>query len=440
MRLSDEISQTGELTVRPTSAVRRYLVEETDALTAARQLNADAVLEGSVQRSGDRLRVSVNLLRTSDDVSLWSDSFDIRATDIFTIQDTVAQQVARRLQLQLNPEQQMRLAKRNTSNAVAYEYYVKGVYSLDQRGWSIEGKSQMEATIALFKQAISADPKYALAHAQLAFAYAWMAVFIELDPVWIEYARQEIRQAEALDPQLAETHVARHLILWSAYEGYQNEAAIRELLLAQQLNPGIGHLELGVIFWHNGLEDQADSALQRALEIDPTSEKVKAELHNSTMLSGRLDEGWAVQQRFFNSAPDLKYYLDKNRLNDAQPLLEQVLAKDPDNPEVRLRKALFLALKKDFNAAEVEIPWILEHFPKNRAYHHIAYEIARIYALAGKSQEAVKWLRETGATGKPCYPLFERDPYLNRIRQAPEFTQFMTEMKAQLEKYKREFG
>ncbi|MCA1623901.1 MAG: protein kinase, partial [Acidobacteria bacterium] len=323
------ISQTGELTVRPTSAVRRYLNEETDALIAARQLNADAVLEGSVQRDGDRLRVSVNLLRTGDGKSLWSDSFDMRSADIFTIQDTVAQQVAARLRLHLNPTQQMRLAKRYTSNTVAYEYYLKGMYSLDQRGWSIEGKPQMEATIALFKQAIDADPQYALAHAQLAYAYAWMAIFIELDPVWVGYARQEMRQAEALDSQLAETHVARHLILWSAYEGYQTQAAIHELLLAQQLNPNIGNLELGVLYWHIGLEDQAGRALQRALEIDPTSEKVKEELYNSTMLSGRIDEGLAAQQRFFNRGPDLKYYLEKNRLNDAQPLLEQALAKDP---------------------------------------------------------------------------------------------------------------
>jgi tetratricopeptide (TPR) repeat protein len=234
--------------------------------------------------------------------------------------------------------------------------------------------------------------------------------------------------------------VARHLILWSAYEGYQTEAAIQELLLAQQLNPGIGHLELGVIYWHNGLEDQAGRELQRALEIDPTSEKVKEELYNSTALSGRTDEGLAAQQRFFNRGPGLKYYLEKNMLSDARPLLEEALTKDPNNPVVRLRKALFLALEEDFRAAEAEIPWILEHIRKDRGYHHNAYEIARVYALAGKSQEAVKWLRETAGTGLPCHPLFERDPYLSRIRQAPEFIQFMSEMKAQVEKYRREFG
>ena len=147
----------------------------------------------------------------------------------------------------------------------------------------------------------------------------------------------------------------------------------------------------------------------------------------------------AAEQRF-NRGPDLKYYLDKNMLSDAQPLLEQALAKDPNDPVVRLRKALFLALKGNFQAAEAEIPWIVENISKGRGYHHNAYEIARVYALAGKSDEAVKWLRETAATGMPCYPLFERDAYLNRIRQASEFVQFMAEQKAQWEKYRQEFG
>ena len=155
---------------------------------------------------------------------------------------------------------------------------------------------------------------------------------------------------------------------------------------------------------------------------------------------GVASVGLAAQQRFFNRGPDLKYYLEKNRLDDAQPLLEQALAKDPDNPVLRLRKALFLALKDEFHSGEAEIPWIVEHIVKDRGYHHHAYEIARVYALAGKSQEATKWLREAAGTGLPCYPLFERDLYLDRIRQAPAFIQFMSEMKAQVEKYKREFS
>src|SRR4030095_2307119 len=118
------VSQTGRLIVRPTSAVRRYLNEDTDALAAAKQLGVDSVLEGSVQRAGDRLRVRVNLLRSQDGVSLWADSFDLRMSDIFTIQDTVAQQVASRLRLQLDDSHKAQLTKRYTSNPIAYEFYL----------------------------------------------------------------------------------------------------------------------------------------------------------------------------------------------------------------------------------------------------------------------------------------------------------------------------
>jgi eukaryotic-like serine/threonine-protein kinase len=436
------ISQTGELIVRPTSAVRRYLDEDTDAITAARQLNADAVLEGSVQRADEHLRVSVSLLRTSDGVSLWAESFDMRTADIFTIQDTVAQQVAARLRLRLDPAQQARLGKRSTSNPIAYEFYVKGVYSSDQRGFGPDAKPQMEATIALFKKAIEADPDYALAHAQLANAYIWTALFIEEQAVWAERAKEEMNRADALDPHLAETHVARHWLLGSAYEGWQSEAAVRELLLAQQLNPNVGHVELGSIYYHLGLEDLGDRAYQRALDIDPTSEYVKYMTYAHYSLVRKHDEAFATYQKFNpnDTTTPLAYLMGKGHLDEAQKRLDELSVKHPDNPGLALPKALLSALKGDFRTAEALVPAILSiSNPQNFAYHHITYDVACIYALTGKSDEAVKWLRKTAAEGFPSYPLLERDHFLNRIRQEPEFIKFMTEMKEQHERYRSEF-
>ena len=435
------ISQTGGLIVRPTSAVRRYLDEDTDAITAARQLNADAVLEGSVQRDTDRLRVSVSLLRSSDGASLWAESFDMRTTDIFTIQDTVAQRVASRLRLRLDPAQQALLNKRSTSNLIAYEYYVRGVYSLDQRGFGDGAKPQMEATIAYFTKAIEADPDYALAHAQLANAYIWMANFIEQQAVWAERGKEEINRADALDPQLAETRVARHYLLGSAYEGWQIEAAVRELLLAQQLNPNIGHVELGSIYYHLGLEDLGDRAYQRALDIDPTSEHVKYMIYAHYLLVRKYDEALVAYQKYKPDAPTPSWYLmGKGRFDEAQKRLEELLVKYPDRPISPDAKAFLSALKGDFRTAEAQVPAILSiSNPQQFAYHHLTYDVACIYALTGKSDEAVKWLRKTAAEGFPSYILFERDAHLNRIRQAPEFIRFMEEMKALHEGYKREF-
>jgi serine/threonine protein kinase/TolB-like protein len=433
------INQTGKLIVRPTSAVRRYLNEDTDALTAAGQLKADAVLEGNVQRAGDRLRVSVNLLRAGDGASLWADNFDMGMTDIFTIQDTVAQQVASRLRFQLDSSHQAQL----TSNPVAYDFYMKGVYNLDRR-LSL-GSSQWKVTIDFFQKAIEADRNFALAHAQLALAYATVAVFVErTEPVWAERAREETNRAQALDPKLAETHLARQVLLYSRYEGFQGEAAVRELLLAQQLNPNVGHAQLGYVYTHLGLEDLAARALERALEIDPTSQFAKGLIVGLYEMSGKYDEFLAANQRFYPNDPiPARYFLWKGRLAEAQKAIEAEEASPRDSFDefaVLLNRALLFALKGDFRSAEGAIPSILSRHPvKDPFYHHAAYDIACIYALEGKSVEAVTWLREAVATGFRCYPLFERDAFLNSIRQAPEFIQFMAEMKAQYDRYRREF-
>ncbi len=435
------ISQTGELTVRPSSAVRRYANDDTDALTAARQLNADAVLEGSVQRVEDRLRVSVNLLRTSDGMSLWADSFDMRAADIFTIQDTVAQQVSTRLRLRLDSSQQERLAKRYTSNPIAYDFYVKGIYSLDLRFYG-DTKSQMDLTIDYFKKAIEADPNYALAHAQLGYAYLWTATSIEsTNPKWVILAKEEIDKSQSLDPEIAESHVAKALLLWSAYEGYQNEAAIRELILAQQINPSVGHTDLAPLYQHTGLEDLASRELQRSLDIDPTSKTNNDNILILHFLAGRTDEWFAANQKLDPGKPNWIWYnLRKGHLEDAQNAIDAALPDNP-GPDLLCYKGLLLALKGDFSGAEAQVPDIITKLrPNDRARHHNTYDIACIYALAGNSAEAVKWLKETAATGFPNYPLFERDAYLDRIRQTPEFVQFMVDEKAQWEKNRQEFG
>ncbi len=135
------------------------------------------------------------------------------------------------------------------------------------------------------------------------------------------------------------------------------------------------------------------------------------------------------------------YFMGKGRLDEAQKAMDEWSAKQPGHIDLPPTKALLLAVKGDFRAAEAEIPIILSKHPlKDPLYHHAAYDIACVYALEGKSAEAVKWLREAAVTGFHLYPRYERDAYLNRIRQAPEFIQFLAEMKAENDRYRHEFS
>jgi hypothetical protein len=127
-------------------------------------------------------------------------------------------------------------------------------------------------------------------------------------------------------------------------------------------------------------------------------------------------------------------------VKEAAPLIEQAYQKAPGDPRKFGIRVLLLALQGKHREAEAAVPSILKRERRYRGYHHGTYMIARIYALGGKSEEAVKWLRVTVKEGFPCYPLFAQDSFLDRIRKNPEFIKFMGEMKARWERYQREFG
>jgi serine/threonine protein kinase/Tfp pilus assembly protein PilF len=437
-----KVSQIGELTVRPTSAVLKYANNDLDALGAAQQLKVDAVLDGTYQRAGDRLQVGVNLLRVKDGASLWADNFDVGSSDIFAIQAAVSQQVAARLRFRLTPNQTAELAKRYTSSFEAFEYYVKGMRSFDRRGNTVHAGREVDLAIDMLQRATAIDPNYALAYAQLAYCYTWKALFVEANPALIGHAERAMRQAERLDPKLAELHLVRAEILWSAYGGFRIEDSIREFRLAQQLNPSVAHVELGIFYAHLGLEKPALRELNRALEIDPTSQTNQSRLVEGSMLLGKYDAAIAAYDRH-NRPNDSRValaYLWTQRWDEAQQAIDQTLAQNPLDPFARSTRALRWALQGKIHEAEAEIPAIIEQARNSRGFHHDAYNIASIHALGGKGELTAEWLKKTAETGMPNYPLFARDPHLDRIRKEPAFIQLMTELKTRWEGYQREFG
>jgi serine/threonine protein kinase len=434
-------SQTGGMIVRPTSAIQPYMAKDLDALSAGRELSTDVVLEGSVQRAGDRLRVSVNLLRVGDGASLWADNFDLRTTDIFEIQDRVAREVASHLQLRIDPAQQARLSRRPTANPQAYEYYMKGLHRLDQRmSFSVAEKA---GAIDFFNRAIAADPDFALAHAQLALAYAVGAVFRQPGaPETDERAKAEIARAQALDPDLPEIALARAMLVKSRFGGFRVDEAVRVLLAAQRIDANVGHADLTYNYTHLGLANLAERAGERAVEIDPTSDYAKRQLIGTYEMSAQWDKRRAAQLRFFPNEPmDAWALLTVGRLDDARRAVDLGMGSQLSNAFALSRmKAVLDAVQGDLRSAKAAIPSMLSRYPvKDPFYHHTAYYVACIYAAEANSAEAVKWLREAVATGFLVYPLFERDALLDKIRKAPEFVQFMTELKATVDGYRREF-
>lgn len=437
--LINNLSQVPGLRVIARSSSFKYKGKEIDLQEVANTLGVESVITGRVVQRDQDLSINIELVNARDKTQTWGQQYTRPASDLPALLSEISGDVVGQLRLRLTPTEQQRLGHGHTSNAEAFNYYAKGMYHFHNIRADLGSRQESDLAVDLFKEAIRLDPNYALAHAQLGYTYTRVAVFLENNPALIDEAKKELAIAERIDPQMAEVHAVRSFIAFSQYEGWQVEDAIRELRLAQKLDPNVGHSELGDLYIHIGLEEQAQQECETALRGDPNNEEIKTFYLNQFVITARPDEYLRLNQKFFNRGPDFIYYLEKRMADESERLVEQTFQKEPSSPWALAHRALLLALRGKLQEAEAMIPLIVKA-RKNRGYHHVTYNIARIYALAGKSDEAVKWLRVTSKEGFPCYPLFARDSYLDHIRSDSAFVQFMAEMKTRWENYKNEFA
>jgi TolB-like protein/Tfp pilus assembly protein PilF len=267
--LISKLSSLRRTVVRPTSAVRRYLNDDIDVLVAGRELRTDWVLEGSIQRSGDRIRVTVQLLGVRDGKHSWAGTFDERFTDIFAVQDAISERVADALALQLTGAERKGLAKRYTGDDQAYQLYLLGRYHSNKRS-----SGGLNKGIEYFLQAIARDPNYAEAYAGLAHCYNVLGshdngLLAPKDA--FPKATAAARRAIEVDETLAEAHAAL------AYIKFQYEwdwaGAEREFRRALDLNPQYVDVQQSYSSYSMamGRFDASLAASRRALELDPTN-------------------------------------------------------------------------------------------------------------------------------------------------------------------------
>jgi predicted Zn-dependent protease len=238
---------------------------------------------------------------------------------------------------------------------------------------------------------------------------------------------------------LAEVHDARFQYYFSKYGGWDISRAIQETRQAMSLNPSLGHSNLGTVYDHLGVEDEAAGIgeFKRALEIDPTNRGIQDRLAESYRLFGDFEEANKASL-LYDGHPNAAALVCSGKLDEARPLLEEIIRKDPGDISNRSFLALLLAKKGDTAGAQALIPGLIKDSQENRNYHHVTYNLAAIYALAGNAPEAVKWLQITANKGMPNYPAFMRDPDFERIRQSPEFRSFIPPVKETWERYRKE--
>jgi TolB-like protein/Tfp pilus assembly protein PilF len=337
--LITQLSTMDQIAVRPLSAVQKYAGSASyDPLTAGRDLRVDIVLEGYVQQEGDTLRVTMRLLRVSDGVALWSAKFDEKFSDIFTMQDLIAQKVAQASVLHLSEgEKKELLTTRRTDNPEAYQLYLKGRYF-----WNKRTGPDLERALSYFEQAIRLDASYARAYSGLADCYAVLSYFAKRPfTETFPKAKAAAERALELDSNLAEPHATLGLVLHTSREWAPAE---KEYEKALKLNPNYAtaHQWYGFYLMSVGRRDESIQELKRAQELDPVSIEINSDLGAVLTYAHRPDEGinyfkvaLEMDQNFIEAHADLGLaYVLNGELNQAISELERARELSHDRPDI----------------------------------------------------------------------------------------------------------
>jgi TolB-like protein/class 3 adenylate cyclase/Tfp pilus assembly protein PilF len=284
-----KLSNIREIVVRSLNSVRKYSGLDQDPVAAGRELEVSSVLEGNVQKSGDRIRVSARLINVADGSSLWANTFDEKFTDVFAVQDAISQKVADALALRLSGEENKRLTRRYTENVEAYQLYLTGRYH-----WNKLTPPEITKSIEFFKKAIELDPTYALAYFGLADAYRSLAPTSEVPSKdTLPQAQAAATKALELDETLAEPHATLAFI--HTWYDWDWSAAEREAKRAIELNPNwsFGHIAYAQMLSVTGRSQEAIAEGARAVELDPLSLIINALNGYHLHLARRDDEAIA---------------------------------------------------------------------------------------------------------------------------------------------------
>jgi TolB-like protein/DNA-binding winged helix-turn-helix (wHTH) protein len=441
--LITDLAQVRSLKVISRTSVMQYKGAPKTLPEIARELNVDAIVEGSVLRYGDRVRITVQLIHAPADRHLWSETYERDLRDILALQSEIARTITQEIQVKLTPQEQVGLTGTRQISPEAYDYFLRGRFYANR-----QNRGDNETTIEMFERAVAADPGFAAAHAALAQAYVWrFFLFTPDEKQWEEKAFMEVEKALALDSNLGEAHLARGRLLWTPTNHFPHDKAIQEYRRALDLDPSLDEArnQLALVYGHVGLLDEALGELQKAVATNPSNSLAQFRIGETFLFQGKYEQALSALRNIPGEAnPSLVGYqsvwalFNLGRKDEAAIVLEQFLKEHPED-----NRGLFTSLQAVFAAsegherlAEDKIKLAIEKGKGFGHFHHTAYHIASAYALMHKPEQAIKWLEAAADVGFPCYPLFERDANLDNLRQDARFVAFLAKQRRQWEYYK----
>jgi len=424
--LITRLSNIKELNVRPTSAILAFENQDHDSVSIGQKIDVDAVLEGTIYRANEKVRVTARLIRVSDQSPLWAGQFEKPVQDELRFQDEIALQVVDALVLKLSGNEKNALTKRYTESADAYQLYLKARYQWNKR--NVEGMAEAER---LFRNAIEKDPGFALAYAGLADRLATTNA---------NEATGAAEKALELDPNLAEAHATFGFIkMFHEWKWVEAESWFKKSL---ELNPGYAtaHHWYATLLEIEGRTDEAKAEFHRAVEINPLSHNFLADLGQAYYFAHEYDNAKEFCRKSLEIYPDFHFahwYLSDIDLQtgDYDAAVEELLKADVDNSLSQGAPAKQRGLFEDYLAKWRGVyrqggvtGFFASRLTPEDPNPNACYSNAKGYAFLGDKEKALDNL-EASYRGKAFMSVFVKaDPVFDGLRSEPRYQAILRRM------------
>ncbi|HLC11648.1 MAG TPA: tetratricopeptide repeat protein [Chthoniobacterales bacterium] len=424
--LSEELiaalAQIKDLKVIGRSSSFRFKDRKEETKTIGEKLGVATLLEGTVRKQGERVRIVAELINAADGIELWTRTFDRELKDIFAVQQEIAAAVASSLKVTLLGADSSSAQTAATKSVEAHNAYLQGHFYFQRRNLDDYRKA-----VAYFDQAIQVDPNYALAYAERSEAWTQIGDLSGQGKTAWPKAREDAEKAVAITPALAEAHAAlgwvRFFTEWKFAEGLSELKRAKELSPA---NPTANDLLARVIVYLGKL-DEAEKQARQAVELDPLAYPTQNNLARVLFAEGKLDEADAIARKAAELQPTAAssrrfQVLVAVQRGDGETALREAQL-EPDEGYRRFELALAQHVRGDRGAADAALADLIAY-----GRDQLAYQIAQVYAVRGEKEKAFEWLQisfdthDTGTLGLLI------DPLIRDLRPDPRYKSLLTKL------------
>ncbi len=424
--LITRLSNLNQIAVRPMNAVSKYRELQQDPVKTGQEIQVEAILDGSIQKAGERIRITVRLINVRNGITLWSEQFDENFTDIFKVQDSIAERVTNALTLQLSRQEKEQIAKHVTDNPEAYQLYLRGQFL-----WHRRQQDWIEQSLAYYRQALEKDPDFALAHIGVADCYMMLNGHQRMSVQEAEMkARPSIMKALEIDNNLAQAHNALAELKYQ-YE-YDWNGAEKEFKRAIELNPNIAWIRqaYGWFLMSEGRFDEAATEMDKALQLDSSSLTVNIGRGRLYYFSRQYDQAIQQFQNILAVEPNdasayyalYTVYEQKQMYSEAVELFLKSMNLNGAPPQrvEEFREAFRVGGWPGFLNKHLEK---LEKRAKTQVIEPFAF--AHLYVRLGRKEEALIYLQKSFEQHHSSVIQFKIEPAYDSLRDDPRFAELI---------------